>query len=40
MISNVEFEYLKKIRVIGNRKKAIKSAINLLKEQDVLIIYQ
>ena len=38
MIRNLKSEDLKKIKVIGNREIAIKKAVNLLSEQDVLLI--
>ena len=38
MISNLKSEDLKKIKVIGNRKIAIKKAVNFLKKHDVLLI--
>ena len=38
MIRNLKSEDLKRIKVIGNRKIAIKKAVNSLSEQDVLLI--
>ena len=38
MISNLKFNDLKKIKVIGNREIAIKKAVNFLTKQDVLLI--